>query len=62
MEDLLGVPWAKINDDRLYRGLDVLAAHKDQLCAHLMERYRSWFGVQFEFLLRACPEAAEGMR
>ena len=40
-----------MNDDRLYRGLDVLAAHKDQLCAHLMERYRSWFGVQFEFLL-----------
>lgn len=51
MEDLLGVSWAKVNDDRLYRGLDVLAAHKDKLCAHLMERYRSWFGVQFEFLL-----------
>ncbi|MEO7813422.1 MAG: IS1634 family transposase [Usitatibacter sp.] len=51
MEDLLGVSWEKINDDRLYRGLDVLGAHKDQLCAHLMERYRSWFGVQFEFLL-----------
>jgi hypothetical protein len=49
--DLLGVSWQKINDDRLYRGLDVLAAHKDQLCNHLMERYRSWFGVQFEFLL-----------
>ena len=51
MEDLLGVAWEKVNDDRLYRGLDVLAAHKDKLCAHLMERYRSWFGVQFEFLL-----------
>ena len=51
MEDLLGVSWEKVNDDRLYRGLDVLAAHKDKLCAHLMERYRSWFGVQFEFLL-----------
>ena len=49
--DLLGVSWQKINDDRLYRGLDVLAAHKEKLCAHLMERYRSWFGVQFEFLL-----------
>ena len=51
IEDLLGVDPAKINDDRLYRGLDVLAAHKDKLCAHLMERYRSWFGVTFEFLL-----------
>lgn len=49
--DLLGVPWEKINDDRLYRALDVLAAHKEELCAHLMERYRSWFGVAFEFLL-----------
>jgi hypothetical protein len=49
--DLLGVSWEKINDDRLYRGLDVLAAHKERLCAHLMERYHSWFGVQFEFLL-----------
>jgi len=51
LEDLTGVPLSKINDDRLYRGLDVLAAHKDRLCAHLMERYRDWFGVQFEFLL-----------
>ncbi len=51
MEDLTGVPWVKINDDRLYRGLDVLAKHKEPLCAHLMERYRDWFGVRFEFLL-----------
>jgi hypothetical protein len=51
MEDLLGVGWEKINDDRLYRGLDVLSAHKEKLCSHLMERYRSWFGVNFEFLL-----------
>ena len=29
----------------------MLAAHKDRLCAHLMERYRDWFGVAFEFLL-----------
>jgi transposase len=51
LEDLLGVPWAQINENRLYRGLDVLHEHKDQLCAHLLERYRSWFGVRFEFLL-----------
>jgi len=51
LEDLLGVPLSQINDARLYRGLDVLHAHKDRLCSHLLERYRDWFGVQFEFLL-----------
>lgn len=51
LEDLLGVPFSQINDARLYRGLDVLHAHQEQLCAHLLERYQSWFGVQFEFLL-----------
>jgi transposase len=28
-----------------------LGAHKDELCEHLMKRYRDWFGVRFEFLL-----------
>jgi Transposase DDE domain len=51
LEDLLGVPVGHINDARLYRALDVLHAHKDQLCAHLQQRYQSWFGVEFEFLL-----------
>ncbi len=51
LEDLLGVPFGSINDARLYRGLDVLHAHKEKLCTHLLERYRSWFGVEFEFLL-----------
>jgi len=51
LEDLLGVPWQRINDARLYRGLDVLHQHKDALCQHLMQRYESWFGVEFEFLL-----------
>jgi transposase len=51
LEDLLGVKPEQINDDRLYRALDVLGAHKEALCAHLMERYRDWFGVRFEFLL-----------
>jgi transposase len=51
LEDLLNVPWSQINESRLYRGLDVLHEHKDKLCAHLMKRYESWFGVRFEFLL-----------
>lgn len=51
LEDLLGVPFSHINEARLYRGLDVLRGHKDQLCAHLHQRYQSWFGLRFEFLL-----------
>jgi transposase len=51
LEDLLGVSFRQVNDSRLYRGLDVLHEHKDQLCTHLLERYRDWFGVEFEFLL-----------
>jgi transposase len=51
LEDLCGIPVRAVNDDRLYRALDKVAAHKDRLCEHLMERYRQWFGVRFEFLL-----------
>ncbi len=51
LEDLLGIPWEKTNDDRLYRGLDTLHEHKEQLTQHLLERYQSWFGVGFEFLI-----------
>lgn len=51
LEDLLGVSWSQVNDARLYRGLDVLLVHKDRLCTQLLEKYRDWFGVQFEFLL-----------
>jgi hypothetical protein len=51
LEDLLGVPLGQVNESRLYRGLDVLHAYKDRLCAHLLGRYKDWFGVGFEFLL-----------
>jgi transposase len=51
LEDLLGVPFAHINESRLYRALDVLHEHKDKLCQHLHARYQSWFGIEFEFLL-----------
>jgi transposase len=51
LEDLLGIPEEKINEARLYRGLDALLEHKEALCAQLLERYRDWFGVRFEFLL-----------
>jgi len=51
LEDLLGVDTKLVNDDRLYRALDQIGQHKDALCSHLMDRYRQWFGVRFEFLL-----------
>jgi transposase len=51
LEDITGIEAGRVNDDRLYRALDHVGQHKDRLCEHLMERYRSWFGVRFEFLL-----------
>ena len=45
LEDLLGVGWEKIHEDRLYRGLHALLEQKDALMAHLMKRNESWFGV-----------------
>ena len=51
LDELLGVDTRLVNDARLYRALDKLSRQKDALCAHLMARYRQWFGVRFEFLL-----------
>jgi hypothetical protein len=50
LDDLLGVPADKINDDRLYRALDALLPHKDALCRHLQKRYGELFSTQFDFL------------
>jgi transposase len=49
--DLLGVPAGKVNDDRLYRALDAILPCRDDLMAHLKERYSRWFGVSYDFLL-----------
>lgn len=50
LDDLLGVPVDKVNDDRLYRALDALLPHKDELCRHLQNRYGELFGSTFDFL------------
>lgn len=50
LDDLLGVHNDKINDDRLYRALDVLLPYKDTLCRHLQKRYGELFGTTFNFL------------
>ena len=50
LDDLLGVPGDKVNDDRLYRALDALLPYKDALCRHLQGRYGELFGATFDFL------------
>ena len=50
LDDLLAVPSDKINDDRLYRALDALLPHKDDLCKHLQKRYGELFNAAFDFL------------
>jgi transposase len=51
LDDLLGIAEGKINDTRLYRGLDRLLPHKTKLERHLKERYGELFGAEFEVLL-----------
>src|SRR3989454_7650304 len=38
LSDLLGVPASKVNEDRLYRALDQLLPHKEELEKHLKDR------------------------
>lgn len=51
LDDLLGVPVEKVNDDRLYRALDAVLPSRDALFTHLQERYGEWFGATFDILL-----------
>ena len=51
LEDLLGVPAERVNDDRLYRALDRLLPHKRALETHLKHRLGTLFGLDYELLL-----------
>src|SRR4026208_355285 len=51
LDDLLGVPAERVNDDRLYRALGRLLPHKEALEAHLKERLGALFGLDYELLL-----------
>jgi transposase len=51
LDDLLGVPADKVNDDRLYRALDKLLPHKDALQKHLKERLGELFDLKYDLLL-----------
>jgi transposase len=49
--DLLGVSTDKINDNRLYRGLDQLLLYKEELQVHLKERMGEMFNLEYDILL-----------
>ena len=51
LEDLLGVASEHVNDDRLYRALDVLLPHKDALFRHFQRVYGELFGTTYDLLL-----------
>jgi transposase len=51
LDDLLGVPAERVNDDRLYRALDHLLPHKEALEVHLKERLGALFELDYELLL-----------
>jgi transposase len=51
LEDLLGVPATRINDDRLYRALDRLLPHKSELEKHLKDRLGELFSLEYDLLL-----------
>lgn len=51
MEDLLGVPAKKVNEQRLYRALDKLLPHKDALETFLAKRLGEMFSLEYDLLL-----------
>ncbi len=51
MDELLGEDFAVAGKDRLYRCLDRLLAHQQELFVHLRQRWQDLFGAQFDVLL-----------
>jgi hypothetical protein len=51
MSDLLGVPAARVNEQRLYRALDQLLPHKEALEIHLKNRLGELFQLEYDLLL-----------
>jgi transposase len=51
MDVLLGVDFAVAEKDRLYRCLDRILEHKQELFQHLQQRWKDLFDVQFDVLL-----------
>src|SRR5579864_2763467 len=51
LPDLLGVPAERVDDNRLYRALDELLPHKEQLQVHLKQRMGELFALEYDILL-----------
>ena len=49
--DLLGVPVDKVDDNRLYRGLDEVLPHKRALEVFLKERFGELFAIEYDLVL-----------
>ena len=51
LAELLGVPVERVDDNRLYRTLDELLPHKEQLQVYLKERLGNLFTLEYDLLL-----------
>jgi transposase len=51
LPDLLGVPEECLDDNRLYRAMDILLPHKEALECHLKNRLGTLFDLQYDLLL-----------
>lgn len=51
MDELLGTDYRAAGKDRLYRCLDRVLDHKEDLFRHLRRRWQDLFGVEFDVLL-----------
>ena len=51
MDELLNTDYRIASKDRLYRCLDRILPHRDDLCKHLKSRWEDMFGIEFDVLL-----------
>ena len=51
MDELLDTDYRIASKDRLYRCLDRILEHKEDLCKHLKSRWEDMFGIEFDVLL-----------
>lgn len=51
LDDILGVPAQRVNDDRLYRALDRLLPHKEAIETHLKQKMGELFDASYDLLL-----------
>lgn len=51
MDELLDTDYRIASKDRLYRCLDRILDHKEDLCKHLKSRWEDMFGIEFDVLL-----------